>query len=52
MKIKSLHINPTEIKRNELHLDVQRKTRMIIYTDKTKYNRNEFKNILRKELGE
>ncbi len=36
--------------RNEMHFEVQRNTRMAIFKDRTKYDRNREKANLRKEL--
>lgn len=52
MKDKVLHINPNKIKRNEIHFEIQRNNRTVIYEDKTKYVRSKFKNNLRKEVKE
>lgn len=50
MNEKILHINPNEIKRNELHFNIQKKNRVIVYDDKTKYDRKKLKKELKKEL--
>lgn len=50
MNEKILHINPNEIKRNELHFNIQKKNRVIVYGDKTKYDRKKLKKELKKEL--
>ncbi len=44
MKIKARDI------RNELHFEVQKNTRMQIYKDRTKYDRNKSKMELRREM--
>lgn len=36
--------------RNEMHFEVQKRTRMAIFKDRTKYDRNREKANLRKEL--
>lgn len=42
MKKETLHIKIDQTKlRNELHFDVQRNTRAVIFRDKTKYTRKE-----------
>jgi len=41
-KSMTLHINPNELNiRNELHFDVQRKTRSNVFVDRTKYTRKQ-----------
>lgn len=44
MKIKARDL------RNEMHFEVQKNTRMQIYKDRTKYDRNREKSNLRKEI--
>lgn len=52
MKTIKIKVEPNKNPRNEFHLHVQKKYRMLIQEDKTKYKRCKYKRNSRKEISD